>query len=313
MFERFTDQSHRVVVQAREEARAMRHASIGPQHFAVALAAVGGPAAEALAALGVTAAALREAAGRSERRRLRPVTGSLPFTTEGKGLLGDALREAFTGVSEQIGPEHMLMAVHHRDNAGARILASLGADREQVAAALRPVLGEPYFVHKNARLARDKFTPAADRTLVVGRAVARLTGDDVIDHWQVLVGALYVPGSLGPQALAGLGIALPAIRRDAAADRPRKTLPAETKTSLPTYVLAHALHEAADVDRRYIGTEHLMLAAFSDSRCAGFLGRYGVTRRRFQEAVVQWRGQVTEPELSSDVQIPREFFEDFGV
>jgi ATP-dependent Clp protease ATP-binding subunit ClpA len=291
----------------------MRHTVVGPQHFLVGIAAVGGPAAEALAVLGATAETLRERAARSERRKLRPVKGTLHFNEEVRSLLADALREAFEAVSERIGPEHMLLAACRRDNAGARILAALGADRDRVTASLRPLIGEPYFVHKDPKLARDKLTPAAARSLVVGRAVARVTGHDRIDFWQSLVGALYVPGSLGPQAIAGLGVALTALRRDAAAERPRKAPPGDGKILLPSYVLAHALHEAADVGQRYVGTEHLVLAAFTDSQCAGFLSRYGVTRRRFTEALVQWRGRVTEPEIPSDVLIPREFFEEFEV
>lgn len=166
MFENFTQESKAAIALALKEARAMRHAKTGSQHVLAALVAAKGPVADALATQDVWATAVREQVADSERRTLRPVKGHPPFAAGGRKAIELSLVEAMRALSNRVGPEHMLMAVFREGGAGAGILAGLGAGRDQTAAELRPLLGEPYFVHENPHEATDKLTPAARRALV---------------------------------------------------------------------------------------------------------------------------------------------------
>ena len=62
MFERFTDRARRVVVLAQEEARMLGHNYIGTEHLLLGLIHEGeGVAAKALASLGISLDAMRQA------------------------------------------------------------------------------------------------------------------------------------------------------------------------------------------------------------------------------------------------------------
>ena len=67
MFERFTQEARESIRHAQEEARELRHRSIGTEHVLLGLARVEGPAAQALAARGLTADVLRKRPGRAHR------------------------------------------------------------------------------------------------------------------------------------------------------------------------------------------------------------------------------------------------------
>ena len=151
MFDRFTDQSRRVVVLAQEEARLLNHHYIGTEHLLLGLISEGeGVAAQALTALGVTLEAARtqveEAIGEG-----REAPGlHVPFTPAAKNVLEVALREALKLGHNHIGPEHILLGlVRESTNVAVQILVTLGADprgvREKVLALLtgHPALSAP--------------------------------------------------------------------------------------------------------------------------------------------------------------------------
>ncbi|WP_433379279.1 ATP-dependent Clp protease ATP-binding subunit [Actinoplanes sp. CA-142083] len=134
MFERFTDQSRRVVVLAQEEARRLDHHFIGTEHLLLGLISEGdGVAAQALTELGVTLDAARleveEAVGRSGE-----VPGvHVPFTPAAKNVLELALREALKLGHNHIGPEHILLGlVRERADVAVGVLVALGADPRRV-------------------------------------------------------------------------------------------------------------------------------------------------------------------------------------
>ena len=128
MFERFTEQSRRVVVLAQEEARMLRHNHIGSEHLLLGLLhEQGGTAAGVLAATGITLEAARaqveELAGPGEKSP----SGHIPFTQRAKKILELSLREALEQKKSYIGTEHILLALmHDADGMGARVLERLG-------------------------------------------------------------------------------------------------------------------------------------------------------------------------------------------
>jgi len=138
MFQRFTKPAREVVVLGQEEARTLGHEHIGTEHLLLGLLHhETSPTARALAGLGVTREAARDAVvaavGSAEGRTI----GELPFTQRAKHALEDALREALDRRDREIGPEHLLLGITRRhDSTAAKVLIGLGADRERVRTAL---------------------------------------------------------------------------------------------------------------------------------------------------------------------------------
>jgi ATP-dependent Clp protease ATP-binding subunit ClpA len=138
MFERFTEQSRRVVVLAQEESRMLRHNYIGTEHLLLGmLHAQGGTATNALASAGITIEAarsqVRELAGPGDELP----SGYIPFTQRAKKVLELSLREALEQSKSYIGTEHILLAlIRDADATGARVLERLGVSlpalRQQV-------------------------------------------------------------------------------------------------------------------------------------------------------------------------------------
>jgi len=130
MFERFTDRARRMVVLAQEEARMLDHNWIGTEHILLGLVHEGeGVAAEALTALGISLAAMRQAVEDIIGRGAEPPAGHIPFTPRSKKVLELSLREALSLGSDHIGTEHVLLALlREGDGVGAQILVGAGVD-----------------------------------------------------------------------------------------------------------------------------------------------------------------------------------------
>jgi ATP-dependent Clp protease ATP-binding subunit ClpC len=138
MFERFTEQSRRVVVLAQEEARMLGHNHIGSEHLLLGLLhEQGGTAADVLASAGITVEAARSEVEELAVPRDKSPTGHIPFTQRAKKILELSLREALEQRKSYIGTEHILLALmRDSDGMGARVLERLGGSlpalRQQV-------------------------------------------------------------------------------------------------------------------------------------------------------------------------------------
>ena len=136
MFERFTNQSRRVVVLAQEEARMLDHNYIGTEHLLLGLLHEGqGSAARVLEAMDVTLQAVRdqviEIIGRGQAQH----SGHIPFTPRAKKSLELSLREALQLGDGYIGTGHLLLGlIHQGDNVAVKILGGLGADLKELRA-----------------------------------------------------------------------------------------------------------------------------------------------------------------------------------
>jgi Clp amino terminal domain, pathogenicity island component/UvrB/uvrC motif len=130
MFERFTNQSRRVVVLAQEEARGLNHNYIGTEHLLLGLLHEGrGSAARALEAAGVTLGAVREQVVSIIGRGQQQASGHIPFTTRAKKSLELSLREALRLGDGYIGTGHLLLGlIRQGDNTAIKILGQFGAD-----------------------------------------------------------------------------------------------------------------------------------------------------------------------------------------
>ncbi|MFC3998268.1 Clp protease N-terminal domain-containing protein [Nocardiopsis sediminis] len=136
MFERFSEDARRAVVNAQTEAREAGHRVIGTEHLLLGLyAEPGGSGARSLREHGLAAPALREAVGRTSvlsaapaRRRAR-ISAHIPFSRPAKKALRLSLRAARTADQRTIHSGHVLLGILATPGAGAsRILADAGVD-----------------------------------------------------------------------------------------------------------------------------------------------------------------------------------------
>jgi hypothetical protein len=136
MFERFTNQSRRVVVLAQEEARMLDHNYIGTEHLLLGLLHEGrGSAARALKAMDVTLQAARDQVVEIIGRGQAQPSGHIPFTPRAKKSLELSLREALQLGDGYIGTGHLLLGlIHQGDGVAVQILGNLGADLKDLRA-----------------------------------------------------------------------------------------------------------------------------------------------------------------------------------
>jgi ATP-dependent Clp protease ATP-binding subunit ClpC len=134
MFERFTDNARQVVVAAQDEARALRHNYIGTEHLLLGLLRdEEGIAARVLHLFDITAEDVRAEIRRVIGQGDEALTGQIPFTPRAKRVLELSLREALSGGSNDIGTEHILLAiVAENEGVAARILLDFNTNAEMI-------------------------------------------------------------------------------------------------------------------------------------------------------------------------------------
>jgi hypothetical protein len=144
-----TGEARRVVEYAREEARRVGAAGVGPEHLLLGLLrSPQGKAAGALAAAGVALEPARahvDALASEDAGRLTageaPGGRRPPVLPEARRVFEQALREAVAQGDAHLGVEHMLLALVSAERGGAEaVLARLGVGRTAVLKSLRDVL-----------------------------------------------------------------------------------------------------------------------------------------------------------------------------
>ena len=207
MFERFTRDARRVVVQSQVLARELRHDRIGTEHVLLALLEDGeSPAARALARLSVTADKARDEVVRLVGRGEKAPTGHIPFTPRAKKVLELALREALRLKVNYIGTEHILLGlVREGEGLGAKVLHVLGASPDDVRREVEAVLaGEKRPGDRPPTpTPRRTHTPAAAEALAVAEELA--AGAPIGSH-HLLEALARSQGSAAAHALAAVGV-----------------------------------------------------------------------------------------------------------
>jgi ATP-dependent Clp protease ATP-binding subunit ClpC len=213
MFERFTAWGREVVVFAQEEARDLRHQSIGAEHILLGL--LRDPAqlsAVVLGRLGLTLAEARAEVRDTIGEGERVTAGSIPFTPRAKGILEQSLREALSLGHDYIGGEHLLLALaRERDGLAADILGKRGASpnrvRDEVLRALQAGEATPP--------PRDERTPPpapGDPDAGASLAAPRFSGPwDAVAQAHLLLGLIAAGGPVA-DFLSEHGVTADAVR-----------------------------------------------------------------------------------------------------
>jgi ATP-dependent Clp protease ATP-binding subunit ClpA len=157
MFERFTEQSVRVIMYSQEESRLLGHSHVGTEHFLLGLLRVGpGIAARALREVGVELSAAREKTEKIVGHGEGFVISEMPFTEECKQVLERSWNESKRLDNNYIGTHHLLLGlVRKRDeictSLGCKILEELGVDIEILISKIEQMLAEEKPLETNSR------------------------------------------------------------------------------------------------------------------------------------------------------------------
>jgi len=211
MFERFTNQSRRVVVLAQEEARMLNHNYIGTEHLLLGLLHEGrGSAARVLTAMDVTLAAARDQLVAITGRSQAQSPGHIPFTPRAKKSLELSLREALQLGDGYIGTGHLLLGlIHQGDNMALKMLDKLGADLKDLRARLTREL------HDHPETDRD--VPPAERERLQLRLFLRNDVQGLLDAIDDRLSGIERHLGITPSvsaALRGLDERIAQVRRD---------------------------------------------------------------------------------------------------
>jgi ATP-dependent Clp protease ATP-binding subunit ClpC len=133
-----SDRARKALLLAQDEARALCHSYIGTEHILLGLLREqDGLAARVLASLGVTYEPVRAAVVRMLGLGVDDPGGDLPSTGPATAAVERAGREASVLGAEQLGTEHILLALMRPDGgAASRILQQLDVDPVAVRSAI---------------------------------------------------------------------------------------------------------------------------------------------------------------------------------
>jgi ATP-dependent Clp protease ATP-binding subunit ClpC len=140
MFERFSPPARQVLVVAQEEARSLGHPAVGTEHVLLGLLrSEGGVAAQALASIGLVPDRVRERIVELVGQGKHSTHGQIPWNPRTRRLFDIALREAMSMGADEVGTEHVALAIASEgEGAVAQVLSVLGPGvvREAVMAAM---------------------------------------------------------------------------------------------------------------------------------------------------------------------------------
>lgn len=167
MFERFSPSARQVLVVAQEEARMLGHKTVGTEHVLLGLLRVdGGTAAQALESIGLVTDRVRERIVELVGQGKHTTHGQVPWNPRTRRLFDIALREAMSMGNDEVGTEHIALAI--------------SSDGEGTTAEILSILG-PGVVREAVMSAMDNPPPdqVAAPPIEVPEAVTVRLGDDV--------------------------------------------------------------------------------------------------------------------------------------
>ncbi len=199
MFERFTPRARRAIVVSQEEAKALHHDLIRPEHLLLGLVQGDGIAARALGQLGVSLEELRATVEATIEPSPTDNLGSkVPFSPTTKKALELSLREALKLGHNYIGTEHLVFGALRVVEDDGDVGRLLGVDADEVRARVTELMPKG----TSSALPRS---PAAAEATRLARQFAG-SGPMTTGH---LVAAILTDGtSQAGRALAALGVSI---------------------------------------------------------------------------------------------------------
>ncbi len=144
MIGRFTEKAQRVLMLAKEEAKALRHPAVGTEHLLLGLIREGeGIAAKALQGLGVNSTGVRAQVEAIVGKGTGTIVGEVGFTPRAKKVLELANDEGRRQGVNYVGTEHILLGlIREGEGVAARVLANLNISADKVLRQVMYLLGE---------------------------------------------------------------------------------------------------------------------------------------------------------------------------
>lgn len=144
-FDRFTQESRRVLAYAQEEAQRLQHNYIGTEHLLLGILRAGDTiAARVLNQLGLTLENARDSVVAIIQRGDRIVLGEIGLTLRAKKVIERSVDEAQSLHHDRIQVEHLLLGLAHQDQGvAATVIEGRGITLEQVRAETLKALNPP--------------------------------------------------------------------------------------------------------------------------------------------------------------------------
>jgi ATP-dependent Clp protease ATP-binding subunit ClpA len=276
VFERFTERAREVVVLAQEEARLLRHDSVGTEHLFLGLMREeAGVAARVLHEAGLDVASVRD--------RVREIVGDgdipslaqLPFSPGAKTALVAGMRESLSVGHNFVGTEHILLGlVREPEPQLAAVLAAAGIDvRELVSSVERALPSRSIVEMAPDILGFERFTEFARRAAIeLAQEEARLLNHNYVGTEHLLLGLLREEHGGAARALQASQISLELVR-----DHVRRIVGVGDEpvvgeapfTPRMRRVLALAREDATSLNHASVGTEHLLLGLVREGEGVG--------------------------------------------
>jgi ATP-dependent Clp protease ATP-binding subunit ClpA len=316
-FERFTDQSKKVLTLAQHEAEKAHRSYIGTEHLLFALVAEKeGHAARVLANLGVALETVRETIDSTLGRNERVFVQQTIPTSRVKKVIELAFEEAKRMDDTHVGTEHLLLGLLIEGECIAcHVLQNLGADLDTVRREVASVLNEhgsedptrpeeegsdPSWRRSSQRgghIVRSvfhdlgQFSSEANSAMALAEEEAAKAGLGYLGTEHLLLGLLRQDEGMAARVLNNLGVTVATVRLQLAAasgSLPRIVVPSVQPTRRLLRVLSSlAPQEVAHLPTHLVDTQHLLLAlvAEADDPAACVLQALGATASKVREEV----------------------------
>jgi excisionase family DNA binding protein len=258
-----------------------------------------GLAQRSLAAAGADLAAIRTWAearlGPAGQRAPDPGAAPLPPDPRLHAAVCERAPAAARGLGHpEVGTEHLLLALYAVPEV-ARALERAGAPHGEIRAAVRRLAPPGTSPRTEGQPLFGRYSERSQRVILLAKKEARRRGTRFVATGHLLLALLQEGAGIGARALPEAGADVEALRRGVEALLPAPAAPAGgPEGEIPftprakALVMRHALAAARALGHRYVGTEHLLLAAYdADPDLAAVLEGCGAVREGVEAAILR--------------------------
>lgn len=304
---RFSELARDTGQRAAERAWERRARAIEPEHLLLALLEEGGAAGDglaqrALAAVGADLDAIRSWA----EARLGPAAAGAPDPDAAPLQPNPGLRTvvferapaAARGLGHaEVGTEHLLLGLYSIPEIADR-LERAHAPHGEVRGAIRRLAPPGASQRTEGRPMFGRYSERAQRVIVLAQEESRRRGTGFVATAHLMLGLIREGSGIAPKALRALGLDLDALSQRVAALLPEPKFPGggpaggiQFTPNAKALLMDHAIAAARALGHQYVGTEHLLLAAYdADPVVARLLEEIGAVREGVEAAILRLMG-----------------------